>query len=295
MSLGVGLYIVYGKMGAGKTNYTVNHLLKNTQYKKVIANIKFSEDFKNNQQYEIIQYDKYDVKSVVSSVNPENSNSFIIIDEAQLVLNTKGSAVVKSFANACTRIRQDNQVVVLITQSSEFLPDGIRDLVNQCFKITSQKQKSKALEKISIVEIFQGGTDYQTKKIETTTFKLVYGNYEDCNEQPTEQPKVILGKTKIFLIILIVVFAICLFKIFSGFIGSKNFFLKRQFKKENTEEHIILPTSTQTQTQIQLENNICIRSYFYDKENKIVQYIDSLGHQNIISFVSFVSMRKCPR
>lgn len=192
MSCGIGLYAVYGTMGAGKTNFVVNNLLKDTKYQRVISNIPFTEEYTAlTPQIEFITYDKYDVLSVVSAVNPSNSNSFIIIDECQLVLQNKQSKVTKDFINACTRIRQDNQVVILITQSSEFLPSGLLDIIYQSFKLTSQKQKAKSLEKISILETFQGGIDYNTKLIDKSIFKLVYGNYETSNFDATEKPKIL--------------------------------------------------------------------------------------------------------
>ena len=37
--LGVGLHILYGRMGGGKTNFSVNEILTSTTYKKCILNV----------------------------------------------------------------------------------------------------------------------------------------------------------------------------------------------------------------------------------------------------------------
>lgn len=290
-------------MGAGKTNYAVNELFKDTKYKRLICNIPLTEDFKK--QYpdvEFIIYDKYDVESVVKAVNPENSNSFIIIDEAQLVLQFKTKAICKAFNNACTRIRQDNQIVILITQTSDFLDEGLRKIIYQSFKLESQKQKSKSLEKVSFVKIYNGGTDYETKKIETKLFKHVYGNYESENFEPTEKPKVVMNKTKTIIILCFIVFIISAFITVKSCVSAKTQLMDRSKlgkKKEPKKEVIteVLPAQQQQNLQ-EIQNilsvdTICIRSYLL-KENGVIYAIDSLGYQKIYTLSSFPSVRKCP-
>jgi hypothetical protein len=298
MSCGIGLYAVYGTMGAGKTNFVVNNLLKDTKYQKVISNVKFTDEFINSlPNIEFITYDKYDVLSVIASVNPNNPNSFIIVDECQLVLQNKQSKITKDFMNACTRIRQDNQVVILITQSSEFLPSGLLDIIYQSFKLTSQKQKAKSLEKISILETFQGGIDYQTKLIDKTIYKMVYGNYETSNFDATEKPKILLGKQKIIIIVCSIIFILAVIFVIKKVFQAKDFFMHRKnVNKEKVEENITLKTNNQVienleQTTPQTQE-ICVRTYH--TQGAIIYAIDSLGYQKIYSLNDFLSVRKCP-
>lgn len=297
MSCGIGLYAVYGTMGAGKTNFVVNNLLKDTKYQKVISNIPFTEEYKAlTPQIEFITFDKYDVLSVVAAVNPTNSNSFIIIDECQLVLQNKTSKVTKDFINACTRIRQDNQVVILITQSSEFLPSGLLDIIYQSFKLTSQKQKAKSLEKISILETYQGGIDYNTKLIDKSIFKLVYGNYETSNFEATEKPKILLGKQKIIIIVCSIIFILVAIFVIKKIILAKDFFMYRKdVKTEKIETNLTLQTNEQIVQDIKEPlhtNELCIRTHH--TKGSIVYAIDSLGYQKIYTLNDFLSVRKCP-
>lgn len=296
MSCGIGLYAVYGTMGAGKTNFVVNNLLKDTKYQKVISNIPFTEEYKAlTPQIEFITFDKYDVISVVAAVNPTNSNSFIIIDECQLVLQNKTSKVTKDFINACTRIRQDNQVVILITQSSEFLPSGLLDIIYQSFKLTSQKQKAKSLEKISILETYQGGIDYNTKLIDKSIFKLVYGNYETSNFDATEKPKILLGKQKIIIITCAIILLFLIIFIGKKVNNAKNFYMYNEKSGKKTEEIQTLQTNRQIVQDIKepiQTNDLCIRTHH--TKGSIVYAIDSLGYQKVYSLNDFLSIRKCP-
>ena len=44
--MAIGLHILYGVMGSGKTNYAVNALLDKTTYKHVVCNVPLTEEYK---------------------------------------------------------------------------------------------------------------------------------------------------------------------------------------------------------------------------------------------------------
>ena len=66
--IGVGLHIIYGRMGSGKTNYAVNELLKSTTYKHCVLNVPLFPEFKESLgEKDFIQFGK---------LEPEKGNSF---------------------------------------------------------------------------------------------------------------------------------------------------------------------------------------------------------------------------
>ena len=65
--MAVGLHILYGVMGSGKTNYAVNELLEKTTYKKVICNVPLTQEYIDKlkeREIEVQIFDKTDPRSV---------------------------------------------------------------------------------------------------------------------------------------------------------------------------------------------------------------------------------------
>ena len=97
----VGLHILYGKMGSGKTNYAVNELLEKTTYKHVICNVPLSQEFIDKLKHREINVeliDKYKPSEVISKINSNNPQTFFIVDESQLVLTSASAVFSKNFA-----------------------------------------------------------------------------------------------------------------------------------------------------------------------------------------------------
>ena len=58
--MSIGLHILYGVMGSGKTNFAVNELLDKTTYKKVICNVPLSDEYKKQLEQKGIEFQIFD-------------------------------------------------------------------------------------------------------------------------------------------------------------------------------------------------------------------------------------------
>ena len=207
--MSIGLHILYGKMGSGKTNFAVNELLSKTTYKHVICNVPLSQEFiekLKEKEINVEIIDKYKPAEVIQKINSNNPQTFFIVDESQLVLTAANAAFCKNFANKLTQIRQDDQDVNLIVQSSKMLHNMIKDVASDCYKFLNNNEKG--LEKSSHVEKFRGGFDYQNKKTEEFTYNHVYGNYQTSNWETTEKPKNLYKKVYVKIAVIFVVLII---------------------------------------------------------------------------------------
>lgn len=147
--MAVGLHILYGVMGSGKTNYAVNELLDKTTYKKVICNVPLCQDYKQELESRGISveiFDKTDPKSVIDKINSENPQCFFIVDESQLCLTSANAVLCKVFAKKMSQIRQDDQDVNLIAQTSKMLPSIIKEVATDCYKF--ENNNVKGLKKV---------------------------------------------------------------------------------------------------------------------------------------------------
>ena len=88
--IGVGLHIIYGRMGSGKTNYAVNELLKSTTYKHCVLNVPLVPEFKETfMDTDFVEYKKLEPEKVIRSIDEEHQDTFFIVDESQMVLLVK--------------------------------------------------------------------------------------------------------------------------------------------------------------------------------------------------------------
>ena len=169
-------------MGSGKTNYAVNELLEKTTYKHVVCNVPLTEEYKKEltERGIILEiFDKLDPKSVIDKINSENPQTFFIIDEAQLTLTSANVAICKRFAKQMSQIRQDDQDVNLIAQTSKMLPSIIKEVATDCYKF--ENNNIKGFKKSSSVSLYKTGYDYSTRKISEFTYNHVYGKYSTSN------------------------------------------------------------------------------------------------------------------
>lgn len=144
--MSVGLHILYGVMGSGKTNYAVNELLDKTTYKHVICNVPLCDDYKLKLEEKGVKveiFEKMDPKSVIDRINSENPQCFFIVDESQLCLTSANVALCKLFAKKMSQIRQDDQDVNLIAQTSKMLPSIIKEVGTDCYKFQNNNIKGR--------------------------------------------------------------------------------------------------------------------------------------------------------
>ena len=131
----------------------------------------------------------------------------------------------QNFCKKMSQIRQDDQDVNLIAQTSKMLPSIIKDVATDCYKFVNNNVKG--LKKSSAVAHFQTGYDYENRKTEEFTYSHVYGNYSTSNWETTEKPKNLYKKVyiKIALIflalVIIVTFIVIKFFSFSDKITNK--------------------------------------------------------------------------
>lgn len=290
--MSIGLHILYGKMGSGKTNYSVNELLAKTTYKHVICNVPLSQEFIDKLKEKEINVeiiDKYKPAEVIQKINSNNPQTFFIVDESQLVLTAANAAFCKNFANKLTQIRQDDQDVNLIAQSSKMLHNMIKDVATDCYKFLNNNEKG--LKKSSHVEKFTGGFDYQNKKTEEFTYNHVYGNYQTSNWETTEKPKNLYKKVYVKIVVIFVVLIILsIFLIMK--ISSLNKKTSNQENKEQTKQQT--EQITEIKKEIKLENDsLCVRSFHYN-EKGIVYYVTNKGDYKICSPSNFAQLKRCP-
>lgn len=297
--MSVGLHILYGVMGAGKTNYAVNVLLRETKYKKVICNVPLSEDFKSS--FDGVTFDikdKYKPLEVIDCINQDNPSTLFIVDESQLCLTSSNVAECKRFAKKMSQIRQDDQDVILIAQTSKMLPSIIKAVATDCYLF--ENQNIKGIKGQSRVKTFYGGCDFSTKLIETFTYKQVYGNYDTSNWESTETPKNLFKRTyvKIGAIVLccVLLFAFVGVKFYSFLsrFGSSNE-LEEVQNSNDLEEGLTVSTFRVLQGDKVLlpDSTDCIRSFDL-RPSGIVYSVTDKGKFYALSSAQFVSFPRCP-
>lgn len=286
--LGVGLHILYGRMGAGKTNYAVSEILCNTTYKKCVLNVPLNPEFKDTKQdISFVEFKKLEPEKVIRCIDEEHQDTLFIVDEAQMVLLSANKLLVDSFVKKMSQIRQNNQCVVVIAQISKMLPNSIKDLAESCFFF--ENNNVKGLSKSSKVKHYRTGYDYTTRLIETFTYSHVYGLYESTNTPTTEKPKNLYKRTYIKMA-LIFGFALLLF-IFGGY-KFYSFISSRTDSKSNESS---LSSSIPAQSSFKSSTNVdsfCVRSWHY-MGHSIVHYIDNSGVMGYLSLSDFSQLKKC--
>lgn len=284
-ALGVGLHILYGRMGGGKTNYAVNVILANTTYKKCILNIPLTPEFLETQTIEFETYKKLEPEKVIRQIDEFHQDTLFLIDEAQMVLLSANKLLVDSFVKKMSQIRQNNQCVVVIAQISKMLPQSIKDLAESCFFFENNNVKGR--EKSSKVKHYRTGYDYTTRLIEEFTYTHIYGNYETSNTPITEKPQNLYKRTYIKIALIFGV-ALVLF-IFVGYSFYK-FFHKDD--TEQTNSFVENDLSVQTNYHIQVNDTLCVRSWVH-KENGIVFVMFQDGQMEHLSIIEFSKRKKC--
>lgn len=291
--MAIGLHILYGVMGSGKTNYAVNELLDKTTYKHVVCNVPLSEDYKKELTERGIKleiFDKLDPKSVIDKINSDNPQTFFIIDESQLTLTSANVSICKKFAKQMSQIRQDDQDVNLIAQTSKMLPSIIKDVATDCYKF--ENNNIKGFKKSSSVSLYKSGYDYGTRKISDFTFNHVYGNYSTSNWEQTEKPKVLYKGVYIKLAIMLTV-AIALFVwIAFGVFGLKKKYVDKEQQQPKTEQ-TINGVKQHGQTAATNKEIGCVRS-FKANLNGTVQFVTDSNKVYILAISAFSTVPKCP-
>lgn len=282
-----GLHIVYGVMGGGKTNYVVNEHLRKTKYKRVFCNVPLAEDFKASfDSVEFNIYPKLEPLQVISLIDSEHPQSFFIVDESQLVLTSLNVAACKDFAKRMTQIRQDDQEVFLIAQSSKLLPNIIKGLAKDCYKCENKDVKGK--KGYTKITHYKGGESWSTQEIESFEYKLVYGNYETSNWEDTEPPKDMFIRTKLklvgLLLVIITLFALCFFL-------SKRV-LNRHSSLVNSDDKKMISETISEYKESFKKDGECYRSFTCDSHG-ICYYINGYGQYNIIPIAEMGSHKPC--
>lgn len=292
--MSVGLHILYGVMGAGKTNYAVNELLGKSTYKKCICNVPLSEDFiKEHSSIEFVIKDKYSPSDVISEISSDNPSCIFIVDESQLVLTSLNSSACKSFAKKMSQIRQDDQDVILIAQTSKMLPSIIKEVATDCYKF--ENQNTKGIKGISRVQCFVGGYDYSTKLLNTFTYKQVFGNYSTSNWESTEKPKNLFKGTYIKLGLCVV---LALFLI--GFVVYKVVGIKKKYIDDvsisSSSTAISVPSVALSPSVVDSlpspSKEDCVRSF--SEENSVFHIITNKGKIYAVGLNTFISIPRCP-
>ena len=291
--MAVGLHILYGVMGSGKTNYAVNELLEKTTYKKVICNVPLTQEYIDKlkeREIEVQIFEKTDPRGVIDKINSENPQTFFIVDESQLCLTSANVALCKVFAKKMSQIRQDDQDVNLIAQTSKMLPSIIKEVATDCYKFVNNN--TKGLKKSSHVEHFQTGFDYQARKTEEFTFSHVYGTYLTSNWETTEKPKNLYKRVYIkigiivFVLIIAIVFLIIKITVYNDKITHKG-----KAKNENTKIETLQNIGVSTKDT--KTDSLCVRSWQIDNRG-LVYAITKKGEYKVFSLPAFGSVSKCP-
>lgn len=297
--MSVGLHILYGVMGAGKTNYAVNELLGKTTYKRCICNVPLSEDFISS--HPLIKFeikDKYSPQDVISQITSDNPSTIFIVDESQLVLTSLNTSACKSFAKKMSQIRQDDQDVILIAQTSKMLPSIIKEVATDCYKF--ENQNNKGLKGLSRVQCFVGGYDYSTKLLNTFTYKQVFGNYSTSNWESTEKPKNLFKGTYIKLGICIV-FALFLLSFVAYKVsGIKSRYMEPEQKKvvsSGLSGVVSVPLNSgsfasSSSGSFPTFGSSCVRSF--TEQNSVFHLITNEGLIYAVGLTDFLSIPRCP-
>lgn len=286
-----GLHIVYGVMGGGKTNIVVNKYLLQTNYNKIFANVEFTQNFIDaHKEWTFETFGKYEPLKVIEKITSDNPRAFFIVDESQLCLTSLNVTACKDFAKRMTQIRQDDQEVYLIAQSSKLLPSMIKALATDCFKCENLNTKGK--EKTSKITQYNGGETWKTKQIDSFFYQHVYGNYVTSNWEDTDPPKDLYKKQKIKLLLLVL---LILFLIFGGFFFSKKFLFKKQNSISPEKEKFIseLNSTVKDYEQSFFDDFECYRSFVCD-EKGICFYMNGYGQFNSIPISEMSKHRPCP-
>lgn len=291
--MSVGLHILYGVMGSGKTNFAVNKLLRETTYKNAICNVPLSEDFKKYLEQKEIRlqiFDKLEPGKVIDCINSSTPSTMFIVDESQLELTSSNVARCKHFAKLMSQIRQDDQDVVLIAQTAKMLPSIIKDVATDCYKF--ENNNIKGLKKSSHVEQFLGGYDYKTKLIAEFTYTHTYGNYSTSNWETTEKPKVLYKPVYIKLGLIILAILLILSFVVYKVIRIKNKVIKTTGEKENVE---FIQSNSEFKKQASSFEvpQTCVRSWHHQGRGVIV-WVDSSGRSDIVGADAFFLIPKCP-
>ena len=288
--LGVGLHILYGRMGGGKTNFAVNEILTSTTYKKCILNVPLFSEFEETLNIEFEKFKKLEPEKVIRKIDDEHTDTIFIVDESQMVLLSANKLMVDSFVKKMSQIRQNNQCVIVIAQISKMLPASIKDLAESCFFFENNNVKGR--EKSSHVKHYRTGYDYSTRLIEEFTFIHKYGNYETSNTPTTEKPKNLYKRTYIKIALVFAV-AAALFV----FVGVKfySFFHKDKQSNSlqtNSVQSNLLQTNLVQSNSIQSNDTLCVRSWVH-LGHGIVNVMFSNGQMEYVPIIDFSRKTKC--
>lgn len=282
--LGVGLHILYGRMGGGKTNFAVNEILTSTTYKKCILNVPLFPEFEETLDIEFEKFKKLEPEKVIRKIDDEHTDTIFIVDESQMVLLSANKLMVDSFVKKMSQIRQNNQCVIVIAQISKMLPASIKDLAESCFFFENNNVKGR--EKSSHVKHYRTGYDYSTRLIEEFTFIHKYGNYETSNTPTTEKPKNLYKRTyiKIFL-----VFAVAL--VLFIFAGVKFYSF---FGRDSSPAPVDLEPriTTPQKIEISINDSLCVRSWSL-LEHGIVRVMFEDGQMEYLPISDFSKTKRC--
>lgn len=288
-ALGVGLHIIYGRMGAGKTNYAVGEILPVTTYKKVVTNIPLYPEFQATMpDVEFTLFKKLEPEKVIRMIDGEHQDTFFLVDEAQMVLMSANKLLVDSFVKKMSQIRQNNQCVVVIAQISKMLPNSIKDLAESCFFF--ENNNVKGVEKSSKGKRYRTGYDYSSRIIDEFTYIHKYGLYETSNTPTTEKPQNLYRRAHIKLF-LIFGAAAALF-IFAGYKFYKFF---AGFDEQTNTDNVVQNEQTITSNFVSNKQNndsLCVRSWVH-QEHGIVFYMQNDGQMKYVSIAQFITLPKC--
>lgn len=287
--IGVGLHIIYGVMGSGKTNYAVNELLKNTTYKHVVCNVPLAPEYKETfENVDFVEYKKLEPEKVIRSIDELHQDTFFIVDEAQMILLSANKLMVDSFCKKMSQIRQNNQCVIVIAQIAKMLPKEIKELAQDCFWF--ENNNIRGVQKSSKVKHYRTGFDYSTRLIETFTYTHIYGTYESTNTPTTEKPKNLYKRTYIKIAVVLgcalVLFVFGGYRIYlfiSGFIEPE---------QKETEKNFVQNFTPKINNSIQINDTLCVRSFvLYD--NNLVRVVYSTGELSFLTFDLFNKSKRC--
>lgn len=292
-ALGVGLHIVYGRMGAGKTNYVISEVLGNTTYNKCVLNVPLCPEYKDTiKNIQFVEFKKLEPEKVIRSIDEEHQDTLFIVDEAQMVLLSANKLLVDLFVKKMSQIRQNNQCVVVIAQISKMLPASIKDLAEDCYFF--ENNNVKGIDKSSRVKHYRTGYDYTSRIIETFTYSHVYGLYESTNTPTTEKPKNLYKRTYIKLALIFGVAALLFlfvgwkfYGFFSSFGGNEQV---NNLDKLNYSEQV--NNSDNLNNSEQVNDSLCVRSWDH-LPHAIVHYVTNDGQIHFSSLSEFSDKIKC--
>lgn len=284
-----GLHIIYGVMGAGKTNIVVNKYLDTqSAYKRIICNVPLTEEFKakhSDWQFEI--YPKLEPLQVINRISSDNPQTLFIVDESQLVLTSLNVNTCKLFAKALTQIRQDDQEVYLIAQTHKLLPNLIKDVATDCLECENQNIRGK--NKNSKVKQYKGGYPYSTRLIDSFEFEHVYGNYATSNWEDSQPPKDLFFRQKIKLVFVILAFGALLLASF--WMIRKVVYRHVPATSLTPEQQEVIETISEYKQSFFADGE-CYRS-FTCNTNGICYYMNGYGQINIIPIAQMSSHKPC--